>query len=208
MGEFGSGGWNATGRPTTAECFWLNVNVLNRTGALTSGLSSTCQWSRDGENAGEVGIYAGPNNITLTYNSRVGGGDWNSHRQRIAISWEPCRLGGERPYFHCPSCGRRVLQLYVRGQFFCRHCHGLSYPSQRERESDRAQRKANHIRKRLGGEPGWQNIPARPKGMHKRTYERLRDEIITLDAVTDDVAIRMLARLHRPLQIQAKGFWI
>ena len=206
MGGFGSGGWNATGRLTTAGCFCLNVNVLNRAGALASGWSGSCQWTRDETPTGEVGICADHEGITLTYNSRIGSGDWTHQQQHIALSWEVCRFGGGRPYFHCPSCGRRVLQLYVRGQFSCRQCHGLSYPSQRERESDRAQRRANQIRARLGGEPGWQNVPPRPKGMHNRTYDRLVGEIKTLDAVTDDVAIRILSWAHR--QTTAQGFWI
>jgi hypothetical protein len=59
----------------------------------------------------------------------------------------------------------------------------------------------------LGGEPGWQNIPSRPKGMHRRTYDRLINKIIVADAVTDDGAVRLLARLQTSVQKGARGFW-
>lgn len=206
MGGLGSGGWNATGRPTTADFLCLDVNSLNRSGVLHAGRFGNCQWSQDGEKIGEVGIGSSSNGINLTYNSRIGDGDWVHHQQSVAVLWEDCRFGGQRPYFQCPSCHRRVLKLYARGEFRCRQCHRVSYPSQRERESDRAQRRANQIRKRLGGEPGWHNVPARPKGMHRQTYLRLADEIKNLDAVTDDVAIRILTRVQQ--QITAGGFWV
>ncbi|MGR3291959.1 MAG: hypothetical protein ACU0C9_12300, partial [Paracoccaceae bacterium] len=55
------------------------------------------------------------------------------------------------------------------------HCHRLAYPSQRECASDRATRRADNIREKLGWPggiiegSGW----GKPKGMHWRTYERL-----------------------------------
>ena len=207
MGGFGSGGWNWSGRPTTAGALRLEVNELNKSGALAPGCQSTSSWSRGGEQIGTINICAAEGGITLVYRSRAGGEEWADHREQIAISWEPCRFGGRRPYFHCPSCRRRLLYLYGFRRFLCRTCHGLAYPSQRERESDRAQRKANRIRVRLGGEPGWQRIPPRPKGMHRRTYDRLVSDIVVADSITDDAAIRVLARLQRTVQLGSRGFW-
>jgi hypothetical protein len=104
---------------------------------------------------------------------RVGGVE-----QLAPIVLMPCRFGGWRRYFRCPGCGRRAMKLYGAGrQFRCRHCCQLAYPSQREDRFDRALRRANNIRMRLGGEPGMLSpFPQRPKGMHERTYERLRSE--------------------------------
>ncbi len=213
MGGLGSGGWNRTGRPTTAAASRLDVNNLNKSGGLKAGAYSKLTWSRDTEPVGNINTLASEDSVTLIYSSRIGDGEWTDHRERVAISWEPCRFGGHRPFFHCPDCTRRVLYLYGFRRYLCRRCHRLSYPSQRERENDRAQRKANRIRVWLGGEPGWQNIPPRPKGMHRRTYDRLIDDIMAADAITDDAAIKLLASLQRPPRIRtrtkarAKEFW-
>ena len=203
MGGFGSGGWNAKGRPTTTEAFRLDVNSLNRSGALNPGAYSTSTWTRDSEPIGNIHVQATDTGVTLIYRSRIGDGDWADHREGIVIVWEPCRFGGWRPFFHCPDCARRVVYLYGLRRYLCRRCQGLCYPSQREREGDRAQRKANRIRVRLGGTPGWQNIPSRPKGMHRRTYDRLINVIILADGVINDGAVRLLARLQRSVQRRA-----
>jgi hypothetical protein len=50
----------------------------------------------------------------------------------------------------------------------------LAYPSQCENIGDRATRKADKIRDRMGWEPGILNSEGlKPKGMHWKTYERL-----------------------------------
>ena len=95
--------------------------------------------------------------------------------------------GGGRSSSAPTAAGERFTSTAMPG-FKCRTCHGLSYPSQRERDSDRAQRRANRIRVRLGGDPGWTNIPPRPKGMHWRTYERQIARIVEADAITDRYA--------------------
>ena len=87
-------------------------------------------------------------------------------------------LGGFRFWFRCPGqeCGRRVAILYVtKNGLLCRRCLGLVYPVQREDRANRLLRKAQNIRERLGGSSNMSlPFPARPKGMHHRTYWRLR----------------------------------
>src|SRR5262245_20720748 len=117
----------------------------------------------------------------------------------------PCRFGGVRPYFVCPCvvggvvCRRRVAKLYGAGAYFlCRHCYRLAYASQREDRYDRALRRANRIRVRLGGEPGMASqFPARPKGMHHQTYERLRSAAINAEISADERLAFLVARLQR-----------
>jgi hypothetical protein len=54
-----------------------------------------------------------------------------------------------------------------------RYCHALAYRSQRETDDDRATRRADTIRRRLGWGPGILNgLGVKPAGMHWRTYER------------------------------------
>ena len=92
----------------------------------------------------------------------------------------PCNFGGERPWFVCHrvTCGRRVAILYGPGKYFlCRRCYDLRYESQREDNKDRALRRAQKIRQRLGGSANMMEpFPDRPKGMHHDTYMRLRSE--------------------------------
>jgi hypothetical protein len=73
-----------------------------------------------------------------------------------------------------------VAVLCLHGQWFwCRHCSALPYGSQQETAEDRHYRKVRKIRDRLGASPNltesihpWQ----KPKGMHWRTWERLRQQ--------------------------------
>jgi hypothetical protein len=73
-------------------------------------------------------------------------------------------------------CGRRVALLYGAGELFaCRHCYDLAYESQQESLRYRGLGKAQKIRMRLGGGVNmFDDFPGKPKGMHWRTYVRLR----------------------------------
>jgi len=73
------------------------------------------------------------------------------------------------------GCGRRVAVLHGGRMFACRQCNDLAYRSQREADDDRATRRADTIRRRLGWEAGILNGNGwKPKGMHWRTFERLQ----------------------------------
>ena len=184
MGGYNSGGWNATGRPTTADVPSIDVNRLNKAGALREGFSGSWRWNFD-QGLSKVHIKTLVDRVMLSSN-----GAHDPYAEMVLIIWEAGRFGGQRPFFICPDCGERKLHLYRLVHFACRECHDLPYPSQRERESDRAQRRANKIRSRLGGEPGWHRVPGKPKGMHFRTYVRLIGEILEADAVTDKYAAK------------------
>ena len=42
----------------------------------------------------------------------------------------PCNYGGNRLWFECPQCRRRVGVLYGCKVFSCRYCKNLNYPAQ------------------------------------------------------------------------------
>ena len=74
-----------------------------------------------------------------------------------------------------PCCGRRVAVLYGGAVFACRHCHKLAYNGQWETPDDRATRRANKLRDRLGWEAGILNGAGdKPKGMHWQTFWRMQ----------------------------------
>jgi len=191
-------------------CRSLDVNLLNRKGCLAPGWSGGWQWTSDGEQVASINLRAEADRLHLSYRMRLGGGDWDNVEEPVAIIRIPCRYGGSRPYFICPgvvngvACGRRVAKLHGPGRYFlCRHCYRLAHASQSEDTWDRTLRKANKIRTRLGGDPGMLEIfPERPKGMWRRTYERLRDEAFEAEILADQAfafrAERLLARLDGP----------
>jgi hypothetical protein len=98
-------------------------------------------------------------------------------------------------------CRRRVAKLHGPGRcFLCRHCYPLAYASQSEGALDRALRRANKVRVRLGGDPGTAApFPAKPKGMWQRTYHRLHESAFAAEMVADKAfalhAKRLLARM-------------
>jgi hypothetical protein len=206
MGGFGSTRWGWTSTKGTVEgARPLEINLLNKAGCLRPGCWGGWQWMRDGERVAEIHFRAEKHRLLLSYRIRSNGGEWQDVKQPTPVVWVPCPFGGERPYFVCPgivngiACRRRVSKLYCGGTYFlCRHCHRLAYASQREDRYDRALRRANNVRKRLGGEPGLASVfPERPKGMHRRTYERLQSEMEKAEMLADERLALVVARLQR-----------
>lgn len=48
---------------------------------------------------------------------------------RVEITYTTPHLGGQRSWFRCPRCHRRVKILYHVQRFWCRQCCGLTYES-------------------------------------------------------------------------------
>ncbi|PNE11410.1 MAG: hypothetical protein CR217_09000 [Beijerinckiaceae bacterium] len=183
------------------------MNRLQKTGCLSAGWSGGWQWTRDGEKVAWINLRAAADRLHLAYRVRIAGGEWQDVEEAVRIVRVPCRLGGARSYFICPgvvngvACGRRVAKLHGPGRYFlCRHCYHLAHASQSEREWDRALRRANKIRQRLGGDPGMAApFPKKPKGMWRRTYERLCEQAFEAEMLADEAfaisADRLLARI-------------
>ncbi|MGI0016826.1 MAG: hypothetical protein ACREBU_25680 [Nitrososphaera sp.] len=116
--------------------------------------------------------------VILSYRYRRNEEDWESLDYSVALETTPCTYGGYRYWLRCPAagCGRRVVILYLGGCYFaCRHCYWLAYESQHESAAGRALLKAQRLRIRLGGSASLaESFPEKPKGMHWRTYARLR----------------------------------
>jgi hypothetical protein len=134
---------------------------------------------------------------------RVGDGEWEDVAETIPIVYLGCRFGGHRAYFICPgpgdgtNCGRRVNKLHLSHRYFlCRHCNRLAYASQYERPWQRALRRANKLKQRLGIGVGIaEPLPNKPKRMWVRTYGRLLDELLQAETSADEARATMFNRL-------------
>jgi hypothetical protein len=217
MGGFGSGRPSGFGAGKVEDCRCIDVNRLHRDGCLSQGWAGTWQWTCNGEEVAAIVMRAEADRLHLSYCCRLAGGEWETVDEAVSIIRFPCRLGGSRPYFVCPgplngtACGRRVAKLYGPGRFFlCRHCRRLSHASQRESAWERKLRRANKIRQSLGGDPGvLATFPPKPKGMWRRTYERLREEAADAELLAnvafEQQARRLLARIQHPKS--KRSFW-
>ena len=195
----------------------LDVNQLSEKGCLRPGCCGTCRWIVNNEVV-SLKLRAEAERLHLSYTVRVGNGERQDMTETIPIVHLGCRFGGTRPYFICPGpgdgtdCGRRITKLHLsRRYFLCRHCNQLAYASQYEQQWERALRRANKLKQRLGIDVGIaEPLPDKPKGMWARTYGRLLDEILEAEILAYEAQANMfnqlLAQVDNDLQSnQPKG---
>lgn len=173
-----------SGVPTCEICQSIDVRRWHREGRLHAGQWFTYYWSCGGEPAGGVGVKTETDALVLSFRSLGSDtAEWTSVEQRVPVEWTACAFGGRRPWFRCTAsangqyCGRRVATLYLGScaVFACRRCHGLAYASQLEPVGLRGLGRARKIRMNMGGGANiLDDFPQKPKGMHWRRYERLR----------------------------------
>jgi len=219
MGGYGSGRWGwARTRDTTADALRLDVRSLARRGLFAAGPGSVAEgevrWGRGNDVTDWIAVtYAGdrPGEVVLDYRTRRPGEEWVPVRERVAMDRTACPYGGGRPWFRCPGCGSRRAVLYCAGgRFRCRACHELAYASTREGAADRAHRRAETLRTRLGvvATPGRgrRSVPDKPPGMRWATFERLARELayaehdaLALWIADSDALLARLDRRYGPL---------
>jgi hypothetical protein len=168
---------------TCESCVSIDVRQWAREGRLQPGQVFSYGWEVGGRPAGTIRVRTLPGRVLLEYVvQRSSQAPPIRMEQQVRLVWTQCHYGGERPWFLCTGhspdqyCRRRVAKLYGgEGLFTCRHCWGLAYRSQRQSPEVRALNKAKETRVRLGGTEDLDSpFPPKPKGMHWRTYERLR----------------------------------
>jgi len=172
MGGFSSGrsGWR---RKVEAQ-HAVDIRWMKRNGWLFDGHVGTLTWSNQGEETGSISYRVAEDTLILDYKHREQGGEWEPAEPKIRLTYTPCHYGGERVWMLCPNCWRRCAKIYLAGKYpACRKCYNLAYYSEAETQLDRAMRRARRAQEKLGYDGGcldeW--IP-KPKGMHRKTYER------------------------------------
>lgn len=186
MGGSGSGRWGS-GRRKVEHMLQLDIAQLQR-----QGLSRVALMRIGWPSGARISIIRTPTDLRLLYRVRSGEKEWQSVEERVPLVATQQRLGGQRQWFRCPRCDGRVRILYAGAQFRCRTCHRLTYGSQSEGRADRANRGMFKIVKKFHPNERRNDLPARPKGMHRRTYQRLVERYELYD---EQWTVQMLRRL-------------
>jgi hypothetical protein len=200
-----AGRWWFGKKRTVEECFVLDVSPLRRKGLFQSGMSDASIWSWGVEPVATIGLRMEGWALVLRYSIVRHDGQKKDYDYRVPVVRTACHYGGSRPWFVCPGvvggvlCNRRVAKLYKPPDgdlFLCRHCWNLSYESRREDQAGRMANKAQDIRRRLGGRGGFSEpFPGRPKGMHHKTYGRLREKAGGLEDAFSILVTRKYERI-------------
>lgn len=168
------------------HCRRIDVRRFQREDMLKPG-SWAWTWSdrESGEVLASIGITGGYDRLTLNYTV-----DGNPITEPINITRTKCAFGGSRPWFNCPRCWGRVAVLYLKqSRFACRKCQRLVYSSQSEDEIGRTWRKQRKLEARLGA--NW----CKPKGMHRKTRERILEAIWECESIRDDALVAYMDRV-------------
>jgi hypothetical protein len=199
MGGYGSGGHNKR-RAHLEGHRRISVASLRRHGLMRPGVYSTFSWKDNWDRpTGSIQIVGGADSVTFVYSVRANDTDsWRQIEEPVAFVRVPKPFGGQQVFFLCPRCGRRILELALgKERFRCRSCLGIVHASSQEGPTDRAMRKANKLRKRLGAEPGLDSWYRRPRHMRQTTFEKIDARIQAAEAEVNDAHIRLLGRLGR-----------
>ena len=200
MGGRGSGRRsNYDGKRETCDSLPLDIRKITRKGLLKTDTSFSWQWLLNDHPMASISIRVQSQSLVLSYRLKSTA---EIVEQRIQTQKSACHLGGQRHWFTCPKCSQRVAVLYAPGRFFaCRQCGDLAYATQKEGIGDRASTKADKIRKRLGWEAGILNgNGSKPKGMHWKTYHRLKGHHDVLVQISLYDIGRKLGFLHKLLE--------
>lgn len=188
MGRSGSGYGRRWDRQTSLdECRAIDIRDWKRRDLLRPGVGFSWHWSINAQPTGSISVRVTESSIILSYRHGPQGGGLRQIEETVPLSHTACHLGGQRVWFVCPGCMRRAAKLFSPSAWFrCRTCCRLPYACQQETRHDRALRKAQKLRRKLGadlaiGDPVWR----KPKGMHWKTFERLRDDVERRDEMAN-----------------------
>jgi hypothetical protein len=174
----------------------FDISRLRRLGRLAAGQSYGWLWSRDGEPFASIGIRTFHDAIELNYTRTPHEREPYDVLCRVELTRTPCNYGGHRTWFLCPDCGRTCAVLFGvsrRGNFACRVCQRLAYASESERPTDRCWRQQRKIEAKLTEEGD------RPKGMRRRTFDRLCLKWEAIEERKDELFLPGLFRLAERL---------
>jgi hypothetical protein len=103
---------------------------------------------------------------------------------KIPVDQVKCNYGGIKRYFRCPLCNNRMRILYLAENsiFICRKCLNLGYETQRYRTSNRYMMNESKILQGIKNLNGDLKSNIRPKGMHKKTFQKIKEKAYNYEA--------------------------
>lgn len=211
MGGWGSG--RQGGRPTAdasrrIDLAWMMRKGFAQPGQLRAG---TLSWTCRDRPSGSISYVAdmrdeAASELRLDY-TRGDGADAEKVKQIIRLTFTEPNYGGRRWWMICPYQHNRVAKLYMPpggDRFAGRRAWRLGYASQRCAPRDVPFERLFKLQSKLGCTQGWEQPIRRPKGMWKRTYDRLRQEYRQLDHQCGAVMLPVVERLTRSLNRSLK----
>lgn len=213
MGGFGSGRYG--GRTTVETSLTLDINRLLRQSLIVPGAHNfgTLTWTNHatGEDVASIGFEAS----LVDYRDAWARFQYSANEMpqdfTVWIDNSRCHYGGLRWWWRCPRSGRRVAKLCLppgASIFASRSFYRLAYNSQRVTTLDRSHNRQRRLYRKLGAEyeDFEQTPPRRPKGMHRRTYERLTAELYDAMEAHDEIfEIGAAAILARLMKLDTRG---
>lgn len=157
-------------------------------------MSGTWAWGESGERGNleyELVLVRDGGALVLRYTLRG-----EPRVDRMQLDTTPCQYGGVRWWACCPRCDRRCAVLWGGvGSFACRICQGLAYTTSQLTKPRRFRMKVERLAGKLlvPSDDSTCEPIGRPRGMRRRTYERLCDEL-------DEAKRREVEHLRRRLQ--------
>ena len=148
--------WDFNTRREADFYYGLKISALRKMGFLGGFKSSTIEYSFGFCKSGSLGVEVSligdlskkwerelyvdhclkdptlPLNkyVRFTYTTTYSNGEKKDFDYKVQLTSAPCNYGGERYWFRCYFCNRRVGVLYKVDDYFkCRHCHYLTYSS-------------------------------------------------------------------------------
>ena len=103
---------------------------------------------------------------------------------RCALACGAHHPTGIGPVLLCNFCGRGAIRLFARyGGYACRQCHRAPYALQQTNQIGCKRLAACKLRLELSSLPNINEpLPPKPKWTRRRTYQRIRNEIQSLEA--------------------------
>ena len=139
-------------KKTVESSLALDILDFTRKDCLHPGAEGVKDWHRGERVLGSITWQmTAEDSLELTYLLRASHQGPSVRRSYpVKLTRTPTRFDGERPWFLCPSCKKKVRKLYLppgATYFLCRSCHDLSYQSRQTRRSpgEKALVRAEHL---------------------------------------------------------------